>query len=38
MLREVHDYAGYFGAKIVLDHLKFQIFWPKIASDVYEYI
>ncbi len=38
MLQEVHDYAGHFGSKIVLDRLRFRVYWPKMATDVREYI
>ena len=38
MLREVHDYAGYFEVKIVLDYLHFRVYWPKMAVDIRQYI
>ncbi len=38
MLQEVHDYAGHFGSKIVLHRLRFRVYWPKMATDVREYI
>lgn len=38
MLWEVHDYAGYFGLKIALNHLRFRVFWPKVAADIHKHI
>lgn len=38
ILQEVHDHISYFGSKIVLNGLRFQVFWPKIVIDVYKYI
>ena len=38
MLREGHDHASHFSSKIVLDCLRFRVFWPKMASDVRKYI
>ncbi len=38
MLREVHDHAGYFVSKIVLDRLCFRVYLPKMATDIREYI
>ena len=38
ILREVHDHAGHFGSKIVLDRLRFRVYWPKMAADIREYI
>ena len=38
ILREVHDHASHFGSKIVLDCLRFRVFWPNMAVDVCEYI
>ena len=34
ILREVHDHAGHFGSKIVLERLRFRVYWPKMAVDV----
>ena len=38
MLREVHDHAVHFGSKIVLDRLRFGVYWLKMAADIREYI
>ena len=38
MLREVHDHAGYFFSKIVLDRLRFRVYYPKMAADICKYI
>ena len=37
-MQEVHDHAGHFGSKIVLERLRFRVYWPKMAADVREYI
>ena len=38
ILQEVHNYAGHFRLKIVLDHLYFQVYWLNIAINISEYI
>ncbi len=38
MLREVHNHAGRFGSKIILDRLCFRVYWPKMATNIREYI
>lgn len=38
MFQENHDYVGHFRSKIVFDHFRFQIYWPKMAIDICEYI
>ena len=38
MLQEVYDHAGHCGSKIILDHFRFQVYWPRMVVDVREYI
>lgn len=38
MLREIHNHAGHSGSKIVLNRLRFRVYWHKMVSNVHEYI
>ena len=38
MLGEIHNHASHFSSKVVLDHLKIRVFWPKMVFDVHKYI
>ena len=38
ILQEVHDHADHFRSKIVLEHFRFQIAYPKMGVDIQGYI
>ena len=38
ILQKVHDEGGHFSFKIILDKLRYRVFWPTMASDVRKYI
>ena len=38
ILQRVHDEGGHFTSKIVLDKLRYRVFWPTMASDIRRYI
>lgn len=37
ILYEIHNYAGYFGFRILLNYPRFWIFWFKMAFNICQY-
>lgn len=38
LLERTHDRAGHFSSKIILDKIKYRVYWPKMANDIRDYI
>ena len=38
ILADTHDKMGHFSSKIILENLRYRVYWPKMAEDVKDYI
>ena len=38
LLQQVHDEKGHFSTKIVLERIRYRVFWPRMAADIRDYI
>lgn len=38
LLQRVHDKAGHFNPKIVLEKIRYRVWWPRMQADIHDYI
>ena len=38
ILADTHDKMGHFSSKMILDKLRYRVYWPKMAEDVRDYV